>query len=514
MDLLRPDASGGPVPLGGGGDRPNVILVLADSLRRDQLVAYGGPAETAPNLNRFAARSHLFRNHFVGSLPCMPARREIFSGRREFLWRPWGPLEPFDRRAPRLLAAAGYRTGIVTDHYHYWEEAANGYLQSFQSTELIRGHELDTWHPPLADDADLPSWVRNIERWRPGQGRRYYANVRDFRSEEDYFRARVMRSACRWLETYDGGAPFFLQVESFDVHEPFDVPEPYRSLYADPAARDRFTVWPPYQDVDRQAEFMARADPAELAFIRSQYRAKVTMVDRWLGELFRTLDERGLWDRTAVIVTTDHGHDLGERGVFGKQYPHFDSHACLPLMVWLPGMVERREVNSLTTTADLNATILDVAGVDADEVVWSRSLIPLIRGTGGALREALIYGTFGQGLCCTDGRWSLFKSPERDSPLFQYSAGLGQTGSPPAAGSLETGRFIPEVEVPQWRIPASSRPLSREDHLYRRLDDPGQERNLWGEGGPQRERMLRLARSVMDEEGFPEEQLRRLGLGR
>lgn len=500
------------MPVTAAADRPNVILVLADSLRRDQLAAYGGPPETAPNLNRFAGRGHLFRNHFVGSLPCMPARREIFSGRREFLWRPWGPLEPFDRRGPRLLAAAGYRTGIVTDHYHYWEESANGYLQSFQSTELVRGHELDTWRPPPADGADLPAWVRNIERWRPGSGRRYYGNVRDFRGEEDYFPARVMTSARRWLESYEGGAPFFLQVESFDVHEPFDVPEPYRSLYADPAGRDRFTVWPPYQDPDRLAAFMADADPAELEFIRSQYRAKVTMVDRWLGELFRTLDERGLWESTAVIVTTDHGHDLGERGAFGKQYPHFDSHACLPLMVWMPGTGERREVSSLTTTADLHATILDIAGVGADDLVWSRSLLPLIRGATGAVREALIYGTFGQGLCCTDGEWTLFKSPERDGPLHRYSAGLGQTWSGPVVASLDSGNFIPGVGLPQWRIPASARPLSREDHLYHRRDDPGQERNLWTRDPSGRERMLGIARSVMEEEGFPAEQLLRLGL--
>lgn len=74
----------------------------------------------------------------------MPARRELYCGTREFLWRPWGPLEPFDDPLARILERNGYRTGIVTDHYHYWEAAGNGYLQSFQSSELVRGHELDT----------------------------------------------------------------------------------------------------------------------------------------------------------------------------------------------------------------------------------------------------------------------------------------------------------------------------------------------------------------------------------
>jgi len=76
----------------------------------------------------------------------MPARREIFAGRKELMWRPWGGLEPDDARLPRLVEAAGHRTVIVTDHYHYWEESANGYLQSFQQTELVRGHEWDAWN--------------------------------------------------------------------------------------------------------------------------------------------------------------------------------------------------------------------------------------------------------------------------------------------------------------------------------------------------------------------------------
>ncbi|MGO6684118.1 sulfatase, partial [Rhizobium leguminosarum] len=64
-----------------------------------------------------------FDNHFVGSLLCMPARREIFAGFSGMQWRPWGPLEPFDLRLPKLLENAGYTSAIVTDHYHYWEES-------------------------------------------------------------------------------------------------------------------------------------------------------------------------------------------------------------------------------------------------------------------------------------------------------------------------------------------------------------------------------------------------------
>lgn len=490
----------------------NVLLILIDSLNRNDLPAYGGTVVETPNLDRLARRAWRFDNHFVGSLPCMPARRELFAGFKEMLWRPWGPLESFDAHLPRIVERAGYRTAIVTDHYHYWEEPANGYLQSFQQTELIRGHEWDNWRGPLAADEPLPAWVEQIERWRPGAGRRYYANVRDFGGEEDYFPARTMRAAATRLEELR--SPFFLQVESFDVHEPFDVPEPYRSAFGDASGRDRFTVWPPYQDRAALQRFMAATSPEELAFIRSQYLAKIALVDRWLGEVLDVLDHRALWDDTAVILTTDHGHDLGDRGVFGKQYPHWDSHARIPLFLWHPAHSgDAQTVDALTSTVDLFSTIVELAGAGAGERArHGRSVLPLLTG-GEPGRDALLYGTFGEGVCCTDGEWTIFKSPTGDAPLYSYSSQLVESLVVKVlAVPVGHGTFLPGVEMPQWQIPVDRTPRSREDFLFHRPSDPGQTRNLWDAEPGQRERMLRLLRELIDDEGAPPEQLERLGL--
>jgi arylsulfatase A-like enzyme len=488
----------------------NVLLILIDSLNRSDLPVYGGTAVATPNIDRLAARAWRFDNHFVGSLPCMPARRELYAGFKELLWRPWGPLEHFDARLPRLLEREGYATAIVTDHYHYWEEPANGYLQSFQQTELIRGHEHDNWKGPVSAGEPLPAWVENIERWRPGAGRRYYANVRDFAAEEDYFPARTMSAGARRLEAL-AGVPFFLQIESFDVHEPFHAPEPYRSAFGDASGYDRFTVWPPYQDPAALARFMAATSPEELAFIRSQYLAKLALVDRWLGEVLDVLDRLDLWDDTAVLLTTDHGHDLGERSVFGKQYPHRDSHANIPLLLWHPGLPGAgRPVGELTATVDLFSTIADLAGA-RHEAPHGCSMLPLLDGSAGP--EALLYGTFGEGVCCTDGEWTLFKSPTGDAPLYAYSSLLYESlvvdGVELPVGQ---GRFLPGVEYPQWQVPVTREPLSREDFLFNRLEDPGQSRNLWTTEPQQRERMLGVLRELIAREGAPPEQLRRLGL--
>jgi len=496
----------------------NVVLVLIDSLNRRMLPPYGGEgAVETPNLERFASRAWRFDNHFVGSLPCMPARREVFAGFKELMWRPWGPLEPFDARLPGLLEDRGYATAIVTDHYHYWEEQANGYLQSFRGAELIRGHEMDFWKQPVPDDEPVPEWVENIERWRPGKGRRYYANVRAFRGEEDFFPARVMGGAARWLEENARKGPFFLQVESFDVHEPFDVPEPYASMHGDASLRDRYNVWPPYQDPKALARFMANTTPEEIRFIRSQYMAKLTMVDRWFGELTARLDELSLWDDTVVIVTTDHGHDLGERGTFGKQHPHYDSHANIPLFVWHPEHPAEggRAISGLTQTVDLFASVLEAAGVPVPERTHSKSFLPLLRGEESG-REAVLYGTFGQGACVTDGEWTIFKAPEGGNyPLHYYSSAIFDSLTADSVRPAEEcGLFIPGVGLTQFKVPVEAEPLSREDFLFHRAEDPRQEENLWEKKPEQRERMLGLLKRLMEGEGAPQEQYERLGLDR
>jgi arylsulfatase A-like enzyme len=507
----------------------NVIVVLIDSLNRHNLAAYGESPIATPNIDAFARKAWRFDNHFVGSLPCMPARREIFAGVREMMWRPWGPLEPFDARMPRLLEMeGGYTTAIITDHYHYWEEPGNGYLQSFLSAEMVRGHELDNWKSPVPPDAPVPGWVSSMEAWLPKVAtRRYYANVKDFKTEEDFFPSKVMRGGAAWLREYARSAPFYLHIESFDVHEPFHVPEPYASMYGDASLADKYSVWPPYADQDFMNQWFSATPQEGIDYLRSQYAGKLTMVDRWLGEVMSAIDEAKLWDDTMIVVTTDHGHDLGEHRKLAKQYPHFDTHANIPLFVWHPQYPgEGRSISALTSTVDLFATVLDALSVKIPEVTHSKSMLPLISGERTDHREALLYGTFGQGVCVTDGEWTAFKSPEGDGALYSYSALIYRTLEPfyfewlklmnRSVSSLAEpegqGHFIPGASLPQWKIPIKMRPLSRENFLFNRRDDPGQERNLWNDEAGQQKRLLETMVELIRLEGAPPEQYERLGL--
>ena len=108
--------------------RRRCVVIMFDTLCRHFLPPYGNEWVKAPNFVRLAKRTCQFNQFYVGSMPCMPARRELHTGRHNFLHRSWGPLEPFDDSAFELLHEAGVHTHKATDHHHYWEDGGATYV--------------------------------------------------------------------------------------------------------------------------------------------------------------------------------------------------------------------------------------------------------------------------------------------------------------------------------------------------------------------------------------------------
>src|SRR3569623_274163 len=117
-------------------DRMKAIMEMFDSLNRRFLPPYGCDWIHAPNFQRLAGRAVTFDNCYAGSMPCMPARRELHTGRYNFLHRSWGPLEPFDDSMPEMLTNAGVYTHFVTDHQHYWEDGGATFHNRFNTYEF------------------------------------------------------------------------------------------------------------------------------------------------------------------------------------------------------------------------------------------------------------------------------------------------------------------------------------------------------------------------------------------
>ena len=125
------------------------VLVMYDTLRRDYLAPYGCAWTITPNFDRLARHSVVFDQSWVGSMPCMPARRELQSGRPNFYHRSWGPMEPFDDSFPEILKNNGIYSHLVSDHQHYWEDGGCTYHNRYSSWQAVRGQEGDRWHADL-----------------------------------------------------------------------------------------------------------------------------------------------------------------------------------------------------------------------------------------------------------------------------------------------------------------------------------------------------------------------------
>lgn len=505
----------------------NVIFISIDSLSRNFLNVYGQSIEIAvqtPNLDRFAERALVFDTHYAGSLPCMPARREFFAGIQEFLWRPWGPIEPFDMPLARAARGVGAVCQLVTDHYHYFQHGSHGYYEDYNGFDFIRGHESDAWQTaPRQPDPDLLRQLKanDAEDVTAYMSRAAYArNVASFdiQDERDFFPAKVFSRAADWLQTNQDLPAWYLAIDSFDVHEPFHCPEPYASMYTDEDPRDpELVVWPVYGRVD---EGRSQLTPRQVAFVRSQFAGKITMVDRWFGEVLDTLDRLDLWQDTMVVVTTDHGHYLGEHGWMGKPTaPFYNVLAQTPLLIWHPNNPRPGgRTSALTSAVDIYATALDALGAPVPSNVHSQSLMPILRGEREHHRDWAVYGYWGSSINITDGRFTYFHPCKAGAPANAHSTMMIMMDPwdwfrpvEPQVNA-EAGRFLPYTDTPVWRYASTSQSRHDSPMLFDVQSDPGQIHDIVTEQPGIASDMRDLLVTALRHLGAPEEQHRRLGL--
>ncbi len=501
------------------------VLVLMDTLRRDVLRCYNpeSPVQT-PALDAFAADSCVFDEHWIGSAPCMPARRDLMCGRLNFLERGWGPIEPFDVTLPALLRDHGVYTHITTDHCHYMRCGGEGYLQLFNTWDYHRGQEGDPWVSRIDEPDNMPGTFYGRVR------RQYQLNRGRWPREEDMPSPQTFQSACAWLDENAEADDFFLMVEAFDPHEPFDVPDSYMDLYGgdDGIDRDYFEI-PQYKRVSE-----AGVPDGAVDYVQRRYRALVTMCDHWFGTLVDTLKARGLYDDTLVVVTTDHGYFLGERDFLGKNYmPLYNELAHLPLLVHFPGGARAGDhAAQITQNIDLMPTVLDLAGIPVPEEVQGVSLMPLATDPAAPTRDYALFGYHAMDVNITDGRYTYFRAPvPGNRPCFEYAAiptTIRRYLGADRPADIECGRFLVRTDWPVFKVPVD-RPgiIDQSDdalrevsdtHLFDLACDYAQQVDLAGQAdGPAKEaeeRMVALLLRALDEADAPAEQYERLGLTR
>ena len=358
----------------------NVIWIVSDTFRRDHLGCYGNQTIHTPALDDFATKSIRFDNFYTASFPTVPCRADHFTGRWSCCFMRWEPLPRGEVTIAQILRRAGFHTAAAVDTPFYLR-GRMGYDRGFRSFIEVPGQEY--WGNGIGDDV-RQSW----------------------RFESDRLAPQTFTRAMHWLERRYK-EDFFLYIDVWDPHEPWDAPNYYTELY-----------WPDYDGEIIEPTYSYWKDvpgvtEETVKKAHACYCGELTMVDTWVGYLLRQVENLNLMDKTAIIFTTDHGFYFGEHGgLFGKMTrthpsvvpyfeepdrakagytysPLFEETIACPLMIYVPG-VSPGIYKGLTSAVDLMPTVLDIMGQEVPPQVEGQSVLPRIKDTKLKGRDSVV----------------------------------------------------------------------------------------------------------------------------
>jgi arylsulfatase len=340
-------------------DRPNVVLVVVDSLRRDALSLHGYARETSPRLDAFARENLVFDQAQTIAAATAPAMAALMTGRLPY-YEPgtfWTTLTAYGlHRFFTLESDSGVPQGLET--------LAEALKQHGYATAgfVTNGHLKQTFHFHQGFDVFGELLAPEAPRGDPLP----YGPADE-----------LTRRAIAWLDGA-GDAPFFLFLHYMDVHYPYLPPPEYRDLFEyarvegqTDAALQR--IWLAGEDLDAPEHRHIGEH------MRGLYDGSVRYADHWIGELLDELRRRGRWDDTLVVVTSDHGEEFLEHGGTIHKGTLYEELLRVPLLMRVPGHGPAR-IPSPVRNIDVMPTLLDYAGVAIPPELDARSLRPLIEG--------------------------------------------------------------------------------------------------------------------------------------
>lgn len=378
----------------------NILWIVADTLRWDYVGCYGNDWIKTPNLDKLAGQSTLFLDAYAEGLPTLPARRAMMTGRpispARYIPQPseaiinygWHPLFDQDVTAAEWLKDHGYTTAFITDVYHMMKPGKN-FHRGFDCWRWIRGQEDDRY--ALRDRGQVADLLRQMgtepeavqaDHWII----QHLMNRKDWKSDTDTSVAQVMTTAADWLSHYTLAKPFFMWVDCFDPHEPWDPPAEDARLY--------------YPDYEEQLQAILRPSNVdgltqhEMACIKAAYAGEVTLVDRWIGHLLDALSECGRAGDTLIVFTSDHGTMMGEQGQLGKGETRLRNQCTkVPLLIRHPdGQGSGQQVSGFVQHTDILPTVLGIAGLDVPDRVLGKNVWPFDRDDEELHRESIFIG--------------------------------------------------------------------------------------------------------------------------
>ena len=460
----------------------NVILIMNDSFRRDHLGCYGNPWIQTPNLDRFAERAAVFEGCYIASYPTVPNRWDIATGRYGFPFRGWQPLDPGDVTLAQTLAAQGIHTQMIWDTPMLDMNDYN-YTRGFGGVYFVHGQKGDPWVTDPTLPLRLPAQPHKIKSTSSLES--YLRNHHDRKYEREYCVARTMSSATDWLETNHRQNSFFLYVDMWDPHEPFDCPWYDYQRYADPDYRGDQMLYPEYG----RPTYMT-AD--ELGNARALYAGQVTLVDRWVGRFFDMAERLGLFEDTLIIWTTDHGHLFGEHDLQGKPGAElgklYEITTRIPLLVYHPeGLGAGKRVQGIVQPTDILPSALEFLGIPVPAGVQGKPFWPLVDDENAVVHDYAFSSRF---------------PPTASDPTYTPIEGAAFDGW------VGSDRIVEPSTVTDGRWAFICAPQGLPSELYDLQMDPGQENNVLSEHPQVAKRMYDAWLTFLREHGAPEARIR------
>lgn len=408
----------------------NIVLICLDSFRADCIAAAGRNSFiNTPHLDRLAAEGILFENAFGEGQPTIQFRRALCTGMRSFPWRThydtkgswpnamgWHKIPPEQPTLAEILLDAGYTTTLVSDTYHMFKPTMN-FTRGMTAYEFIRGQENDNYRIGPLSALDLSKYLIPDSSMGKSILYQYLLNMQDRTSEEDYLPGKVFTTATRLIKEMKERQPFFLWIDSFAPHEPYDPPKHYADMYDHGWDED----WEPIIGVESHHDEKIRK-----RYI-AHYYGYCTFVDKWIGRVIDILDATGIADDTMIIVASDHGVELMDHGSLLKmchrcRYRH---NSEILFLMRLPGReYAGKRVKGFVQNHDIVPTILKACGVK-HEPVNGKDVIPLVTGEKETLRDCIITGWTGPLVNVRDHEYSYtcnYVSKEREEWLYDIKS--------------------------------------------------------------------------------------------
>jgi arylsulfatase A-like enzyme len=421
------------------GNNLNVILLVSDTFRADNLAAYGSQWIDCPNLNRFAEQAVIFEDAYPEGMPTIPIRRQLYTGRRiiptYYYHQPepvqlpgWHHLYNEDVTISEVLREAGYATALVADLPHLQRPGRN-FHKGFGYYEWIRGQEIDYYGQAPRKQPDfldlypaeyLNQPELNIQFAR-GQDFRaflnqYTANRRRWLQDGDSIVEQTARRAITWLKENHQEGPFFLHVEAFDPHEPWDPPREFLEKYLKQPGEHAWPE-PPYSSVHVPPEGVER--------LRANYAGEASNVDHWYGKILSTAAELGLFENSVVIFMSDHGALLGEQGQFVKGPERLRKQVThIPLLIRVPGnQFAGKRVSGFVQIPDIAPTIFGRLNLKPPSRVTGHDLWPYVAGEQTNKRDYVVQA-FGYIAAVRTPEWNYSAIWNREKYMGEYKPQL------------------------------------------------------------------------------------------